>query len=77
MILNAVESKRSVTLKYVEGGTIGMAKFRKALGLGTVRDSEFNSRINEYVKTTYKKFAKRESDYMRHQDYRNYVMGGI
>ena len=77
MILNAIESKRSVTLKYVQSGTVGMAKFRKALGLGTVKNSEFNSRINEYVKTTYKKFAKRESDYMRHHDYRNYVIGGI
>ena len=75
MILSAVESKRSVTLKHVEGGTVGMAKFRKALGLGVVR-SEFNAQVNEYVKKTYKKFSKRESDYERHYDYR-FVREGI
>tara|TARA_X000001036_G_C20117861_1_gene578041 strand:+ start:98 stop:328 length:231 start_codon:yes stop_codon:yes gene_type:complete len=76
MILSAVESKRSVSLKKVESGTVGMAKFRKALGLGTVKN-DFNSQVNDYVKKTYKKFSKRENDYLRHPDYNNYVKEGF
>ncbi len=75
MILNAVESKRSVSLKYVVGGRAGMGKFRQALGVNKTMDTR-GKRANTWMKTTFTKFNRRESEYTRHRNY-ELVMEGV
>jgi len=75
MMLNAVESKRTVHLSYVDGGRKGMGKFRKALGLDKTSCGH-GQEANEWMKKTFTKFNRREADYTRARDY-EYVMGGV
>ena len=75
-IINVVETKGYVCLKYVENGRTGFNKFLVALGFTQSNRDGLVEKTKKYNRKRFKELSARESEYSRYNSY-DFVSDGI